>query len=509
MAADTAVVGAATFASRLLGFARNAVVSALFGQGWKADVLNAAFNLPMNLRKLVAEGALSTAFIPVLSKSLEDDPSRARARLLVRALFSLQIVVLVPLAVLAIVFAPQIIAVLAPFGGSAEKQALAVELFRWFMPFLVLVSWSAVMMGVENTHRQFLIPAVSPILFSVAVIASLVVLAPVMGVQAQIPGVLLGGLLPIVLQWFPLRKLGYSMVPLGKFWIPEMKETLKKWGPALTVSGIALLNQQISMTLATTLAEGSVSALSNAIVFWQLPAGVLSASVITVYFPRMSRQIAQKDTQAASATMVQGLELQALLLVPAGLLMALFAEPIVAIAFQRGQFTYADTVLAAQVLSWLSWGLFLAGLYGFLQRYFYARGDFRTPFWVSLAWIVTDVTVSVFLMNTPLGVQGLAIGSVCGYGVAGLSLLVLGWRGLPWSRLASLAWFWARVGLALVPVVFAFELALGWTGKWWVEGLSWSSMGLLLAEGVGALGVYGLGLVVLGLQPWKLLKRGG
>jgi len=506
--ADTAVVGLATFASRLLGFVRNAVVGALFGQSWKADVLNAVFNIPMNLRKLVAEGALSTAFIPVLSKTLEEDPSGVRSRRLVRAVFSLQIAVLVPFTVLAIVFAPGIVAVLAPFDAP-EKQTLAVDLFRWFINFLFLVSWSAVLMGVENTHQKFLVPAVSPILFSVAVIGSLLVLFPTMGVYAQIPGVLLGGVLPVLMQWFPFRKLGYSMKPLIRFWNDDLKRMVRKWGPALTVSGIALLNQQISVTLAATLPEGSVSALTNAIVFWQLPAGVLSASVVTVYFPRMSRQVARKDWEAASATMVQGLELQALLLVPAGFLMALFAEPIIALAFQRGQFTASDTILAARVLSWLSWGLFLSGVFNFLQRFFYAQGDFRTPFVVSVVWALTDVTVSVTLMHTSLGVAGLAVGSVAGFGVGALVLLVLAWKTLPWGRLGSLSWFWFRIAAALVPVAWAFEWTLPWTGKWWTGGLTLVSLGWLAGEGIGCLVLYGAGLLVVGIRPWKLWKPEG
>ena len=506
--ADTAVVGAATFASRLLGFARYSVVAALFGQTWKADVLNAVFSIPMNLRKMVAEGAFSTAFIPVLSRTVEEDPTRVRSRQLVRALFSLQIVVLVPLTVLAIVFAPQIVGVLAPFGVS-EKQTLAVDLFRWFINFLFLVSLSAVLMGVENTHQKFLIPAVSPILFSVAVIASLVFLYPTMGVYAQIPGVLLGGFLPIVMQWFGFRRLGYSMMPLRKFWIPDLKETVKKWGPALLVSGISLINQQISVTLAATLHEGSVSALQNAITFWQLPAGVLSASVVTVYFPRMSRQAARKDWLAASATMVQGLELQALLLVPAGFLMFLFAEPIIGLAFQRGLFRYTDTVLAAQVLSWLSWDLFLSGIFNFLQRFFYAKGDFRTPFWVSLVWAITDVVFSVTLMRTPLGVIGLAGGSVAGFAVGAVVLLLLAWRQLPWRRLRTLGWFWVRIAIALIPVYFVFQGLLEITGKWWVSGLSWFSMGLLVGEGLACLATYGLALLAVGIRPWKLWKSEG
>ena len=507
--ADTAVVAAATFASRLLGFARNAVVSALFGQGWKADVLTAIFTIPFNLRKLVAEGAFSTAFIPVLSQTLEHDPSGSRSRQLVRGLFTIQFLVLLPLVVCCIAFAPAIVAVLAPFGGDPIKQALGVELFRWFILFLIPISWSAVMMGVANAHQKFLIPAVSPLLFSVAVILSLVVLAPSMDIYAQIPGVLIGGMLPVLLQWFPLRKLGYSVVPLVRFWTPDLKETVRKWGPALTVSGIALLNQQISITLATTLKEGSTAALSNAIVFWQLPAGVLSASVVTVFFPRMSRQVARQDWDGASSTMVQGLELQALLLVPAGLLMALFAEPIVGIAFQRGQFTYSDTILAASVLSWLSWGLFFSGIFNFLQRFFYAKGDFSTPFRVSILWAVTDVSVSVTLMQTPLAVSGLAIGSVAAFAVGALALLVLAWQSLPKKRLANLAWFWVRIGLALVPVAWAFYAGLEATGAWWTEGLTWVSLGILIGEGALGLLLYGVGLLVVGIRPWKLWKPQG
>jgi putative peptidoglycan lipid II flippase len=504
--ADTAVVGAATFVSRLLGFARSAVVSALFGQGWKADVLNAVFSIPMNLRKLVAEGALSTAFIPVLSHSLAVDATGVRARLLVRALFTLQLVVLLPLVVLSIVFAPAVIAVLAPFGGDPEKRTLAIELFRWFIVFLIPVSWSAVMMGVENTHQKFLIPAVSPLLFSVAVIASLLIWFPSMDVYAQIPGVLIGGLLPVVLQWFPLRKLGYSIVPLAKFWIPEMRQTLRKWGPALTISGISLLNQQISMTLASTLPEGSVSSLTNAIVFWQLPAGVLSASVITVYFPRMSREVARQDWDAASRTMVQGLELQAVLLIPAGLLLALFSEPLIGLALQRGAFTYENTVLAARVLSFLSWGLFLSGVFNFLQRFFYARGDFRTPFRVSVLWAATDVAVSLALMQTSLGVAGLAVGSVVGFGVGAAVLLVLAWRRLPWRRLVTLGWFLVRIGLALVPPTLAWYWALEFTGPWWVGGLSWTSAGLLVAEGMASVALVLVSLLALGVRPWRLIN---
>jgi putative peptidoglycan lipid II flippase len=294
------------------------------------------------------------------------------------------------------------------------------------------------------------------------------------------------------------------MVPLVRFWTPDLKETVRKWGPALMISGISLVNQQVSVTLAATLPEGSVSALTNAITFWQLPAGVLSASVITEYFPRMSRQVARKDWESASSTMVQGLELQALLLVPAGLLMALFSEPIVALAFQRGQFTYHDTVLAARVLSWLSWGLFFSGLLNFLQRFFYAKGDFKTPFWISLLWAGADVAVSVTLMHTSLGVVGLAAGSVAGFGIGAVVSLFVAWRSMPWRRLGVLCWFWVRIAVAMVPVGAGFLFLTAQTGRWWQNGLSLTSLGLLAAEGIGCVAVYGLGLLAVGIRPWRL-----
>lgn len=496
----------ATFASRLMGFARNAVVGALFGQTWKADVLNTVFSIPFNLRKLVAEGALSSAFIPVLSKSVVDDPSLQKSRDLTRGIITFQLLLLIPLTALCILFAEPIVSVLAPFPDPV-KQAFAVDLFRWFINYLLLVSIAAVLMAVLNVHQKFAVPAISPVIFSFSVIASLLAFYPTMGIYAQVPGVLVGGICQVLFQWFAARRLGYSLKPKVKFWTPELKDTVKKWAPALSISGIALLNQQISMSLAATLTEGSASALSNAIIFWQLPAGVLSASVITVFFARMSRQVAEQDWQGASVTMTRGLELQALLLIPAGFFLALFGEPVIALAFQRGNYTYADSVLASSVLFYMSFGLFLSGMFNFLQRFFFAKNDFRTPFWVNVVWAVTDVSVSVTLMLTPLGVKGLALGGVAGFLAGSVCLLVLAWRGLPKRELVLFGWVLLRILIALVPVWFAVQAVHGWLGVWWKDGMHWASLGLLLAEGFGALGLLYLCLLAVGLNPKKLMKN--
>ena len=500
---DTAVVGAATLVSRVLGFLRNAVVGALFGQTWKADVLTAVFNIPFNLRKLVAEGALSTAFIPVLSHTLETDPTRTSSRALVRSMVTLQCLVLLPLTALAIVFAQPLVSVLAPFP-EPERQALAAELFRWFIPYLFLVSMSAIMMGVLNTHQRFAVPAISPVLFSLFVILSLLLLFPLMDIYSQIPGVLVGGLAQIVFQWFFFRRLGYTLLPTRHFWTVELKQILAKWGPALSTSGIALVNQQVSMSLAALLPEGSVAALGNAIVFWQLPAGVLSASIITVFYPRMSRQFAQGKPADASISLGQALRLLLFLLVPAGVFLGLFAQPLVALAFQRGQFTPADSLLAGKVLTWMSWGLFLSGGFSLFQRYFFASGDFKTPLRVSLAWAVSDLAVSLTLMWTSLGVQGLAIGGVVGFLVGASLTAIMAYRRKGFSGGWSHLWFLLRVALAILPVVLVFQWSLTLTGSWWSSGLTLSSAGWFVLEGSLAIVMYLGGTYFLGIRAREL-----
>ncbi|NNM67028.1 MAG: murein biosynthesis integral membrane protein MurJ [Spirochaetales bacterium] len=502
---STLTVMSATLLSRILGFVRNAVVGALFGQSWKADVLNAVFNIPFNLRKLMAEGALSTAFIPVLSRSIVQDPSLRESKDLARSLLSFQLVILLPLTALCMIFAQPIISLLAPFHQE-YKQALAVELFRWFINYLVLISISAVLMAVLNAHHKFGSPAVSPILFSISVIFFLILLYPTWGVYAQIPGILVGGLAQILFQGYFFRRMGYSLFPKWHFWTPQLRQTVKNWFPALSISLVSLLSQQISISLAATLPEGSVSSMMNAIVFWQLPTGVLSASIVTVFFPRMSRQIAENNWKGASRSMLQGLELQALLLIPVGAMMMLFSEPLVALAFQRGHFTYADTQLTARILSILSLALFTSGIFNYMQRFFFSQNNFKTPFWTNVIWASLDIIVSIILMNTPLKVQGLAWGSAVSFFMGAIILTLLAWKKLDKKLLFNFFFFVLRCLIAIIPVVLVWHLSLAWFGTWWIHGLTFISSLILLGEGVCALLLVLLGFLVVGIRPWRYFR---
>ncbi|HOV63730.1 MAG TPA: murein biosynthesis integral membrane protein MurJ, partial [Spirochaetia bacterium] len=336
---STLIVMVCTFVSRLLGFVRTAVTTAIYGASGTADVINLTFAVPNNLRKLLAEGALSSAFIPVLSETLvtEKDPSIARK--LVRNIISFQLLILVPLCILSILWArPLIVFVLTQFTDP-EQIDLSVALFRWFINYLILISVSAAMMGILNSHGKFFLPAFTPILFSVSVIGFILGFRQELGVYAMAVGVIVGGIAQIAFQYPLYRKLGYDFLPSFSFNTERFKRIIKQWLPLVATSSIFIITEQVSFRFASGLEEGSASAISNALVFWQLPFGIFSASITTVLFPQMSRQAALKDTDGLRNSIQYGLNFLLVLLVPSAVVLSFFGKEIISVAYQRGMFT--------------------------------------------------------------------------------------------------------------------------------------------------------------------------
>lgn len=405
---STIIVMGSTLASRLLGFVRIAAIGAVFGATGEADVLNLVFNIPNNLRKLLAEGALSSAFLPVLTRSHEEDPGGTASRELVRRLVGFQLLVLVPLILVSIFFSQQIVDVILDFP-QAERQLLAGRLFRWIILYILFISIAAVFMGTLNSHSRFLVASLTPLLFSISVITSVLLLHQRLGIFAIVVGVIVGGVAQILVQIPAIRRLGYTALPRFDLASPRFRRVMRQWLPVVSTASVFTINQQIAFYFASGLADGSGSALSNALVFWQLPFGIFGAAITTVLFPAMSRQHAQNDLEGLRRSVQGGLRALLLLLVPAGAGLAILGEPIIAVALQRGAFTVADTLRAALVLRWYSVGLFSVAAYNFLQRYFYARGDYRTPLVVAIGTVVLDVVLSLYLKETNLGVGGLAL----------------------------------------------------------------------------------------------------
>lgn len=513
-ARSTVVVMSITTVSRVLGFLRQATVNAVFGASGTADVLNAVFNIPNNLRKLLAEGALSSAFIPVLSQATanpEVDDAGA-PRQIVRNLLAFQYVVLIPTLVIAVVFAGPITRFILDFTDPAY-QDLAAELFRWFIHYTLLISVSAVLMGTLNSQSRFTLPALTPILFSVAVIASILLLSPSMGLHAMSVGILAGGLAQIVVQAPQFRRLGFDFRPSFDFRNPYFRRIMRQWLPVVAASSVFAINQFVAVYFASGLEDGSASALANAVIFWQLPQGILGVSIMTVLFPRMSREAARDDRAGLKRTLGFGIRGILALLVPSAIVLALLGREIVAVAFQRGEFELADTLRAADVLAAYCVGMASVSAFGFLQRFFYSNSDYRTPTITAVVVVVIDVGLSLWLKETALRVVGLAVANSVAFTVGAVALLVRARRVVGGIELGAIATTLGKTLAATAPAVLAIlatrRLLAGWWRALWQQGSSLESFAIVAALGVLALAILAAGFVILKVEVVSLLLRRG
>lgn len=496
-AVSTVLVMACTLTSRILGFVRTAAIGALFGAGGAADVINLVFNIPNNLRKLLAEGALSAAFIPELSRQISGNPTRNSAVRLVKTILGLQLVILLPILAVSSLFPAQVVRIFENFADPAKRELSAV-LFRWIMPYLLLVSVAAVIMAVHNTHDRFVIPAVTPVIFSVCVIISLFIGYSSWGPMAIAFGVLAGGLAQILVQYPSYRGLGYRLQPSFAFNDAAFQNVMKKWLPMLVTSSLFAVNNQIAMLLASFLRDKSTSSLSYAIVFYQLPFGIFSASITTVLYPKMSRQAVSNDIDGFRDSLGFGYRNLWALLVPSAMVMMLLGEPIVAVAFQRGAFSLEDTRLTAGVLLAYSAGMPFVGLFNITQRAFYALGEVRQPFFCGLAAVGADIVLSlVFVFVFEGGSQSLAWANSLAFAFGASLQYGLIRRRIGFSIAGRTLLTFGQTSLACAAGLGVILGAYGLLGtQWWRGGSTWAALGLLIAiAGVSA-------AIILGLYAW-------
>ncbi|KGE73966.1 murein biosynthesis integral membrane protein MurJ [Spirochaeta lutea] len=502
---STFIVMVSTLLSRLLGFIRIALVSMFFGGDGKADILNLVFTVPNNLRKLLAEGALSSAFIPVLTESMVTAPDGSKARRIVGNLLAFQLAILVPFLFLTIIFAPQVSAIIFNFPDPGD-QALAVDLFRWLISYILLISIASVLMGTLNSCNHFLVPAITPVLFSVTVIGSIIFLHESLGIFSMAVGVLTGGFAQILVQLPTFRSYGFSIKPDWNFSNPEFRKILRFWGPVVLSSAVFTVNQQIAVRFASGLEPGSGTALSNALVFWQLPFGIFSASVITVLYPRMSRQTALGETQGIRQTLTFGLRALFALLVPSAVLLMLLGKEIIGPALQRGAFMPHHTAMAAEVLLYLSIGLFFSASGNLFQRFFYSRKDFKTPIYNALLILVLDVGLSLWLKETVLRVAGLALANSIAAGVGLWFLFIRARKDLGGLNLRGfLPTFWKTCVSTLLMAGYIVVLnGLVFPADWWALGSTGLNWLRILVIGIGSVLIIVVSYIILKVEVVNL-----
>jgi len=474
LARSAGVIGATTLTSRVLGLVREQVMAYFFGASNAVDAFNVAFRIPNLVRDLFAEGALSAAFVPTFTRTLARDGRDAAWRL-GHSVVTAVLIATAIVALLGIVFADPLVRLLAgDYALVPGKIELTVLLTRTMMPFLILVATAAVAMGMLNSLDRFFVPALAPAVFNVCSIATTLALLPVLGrlgiplILAMAVGVLVGGVGQVAIQWPVLRREGYRYRPMLDLKASGLREVLLLMGPGTLGLAATQVNVFVNTWLATGEGTGAVSWLNYAFRLMYLPLGLFGVSIATASIPRIARRAAAEDRDGLRRTISTGVSMMLALTVPATLGLIVLARPIVALLFERGHFTPADTAATAGALMCYALGLSGYSIVKVATPTFYAIGKSRVPVVVSAATISLNIALNLMLVRT-MGYRGLALGTSVAALANAAALIYLLRReldGLHVSHMASVAlrMFGAGAVMALVAWGVEYELAARLTG---------------------------------------------
>jgi len=403
-------IGLATLTSRILGFVRDVVVARAFGAGPVTDAFFVAFRIPNVFRRLLAEGALSTAFLPVFAEYLTVRP-RGEFNRMVRAVGGALLLVLSAVTLLGAWLAPWLVGVMAPgFSKAPEQLGLASTLTRLMFPYLIVVGLAALGMGVLNAHHRFFTSAFGPAVLNVGMILSVLLLAPrfEVPVLALAVGVLVGGLGQFLVQLPEIRQAGVPLIPSAELSHPALRRIARLLGPAVFGLAAVQLNVFVNTLLASFLPGGSISFLYYADRVVEFPLGVFGIAVATAALPTMAEHAARRDLSGLGETLNFAFRLSCFVAIPASVALWLLREPITRVLFERGRFGPEDTQATAWALGFYALGLTAFSAVRIVAQAFYALGDPRTPVRVGTAAVGLNVLFAVALMG-PLKHGGLAL----------------------------------------------------------------------------------------------------
>ncbi|HEY3098946.1 MAG TPA: murein biosynthesis integral membrane protein MurJ [Methylomirabilota bacterium] len=500
-------IGSATLVSRVLGFVRDMVVALAFGAGPVTDAFFVAYRIPNILRRLLAEGALSTAVIPVFTEYAAVH-SRDELRRLVRATLGVGLVTLIATTLAGIAAAPWILRAIAPgFTSDAAQEALAVQLTRVMFPYLLLVGLSALAMGALNAENRFFASAVGPAVSNVGMIAGVALLAPHLDppILALALGVLAGGVGQLVVQLPELARVGLLVAPSWEPRHPALPRIARLLVAA--VFGLAALQVMVivNTALASLLPAGSVSFLYYADRVMEFPLGVFGIALASAALPAMSRQAAEGDTRALAGTLNFALCLAVYICVPATVGLLVLRTPITRVLFEHGRFTSADTIATAQALSGYAVGLVAFAASRITAQAFYAAKRPGIAVRMGALSVGVNIVAAVALIG-PVGHAGLAYASSIGALANLLGLLWMARRRFGRLGGRALVVSCMRTTAAAVPLGVWCWLALPVLGV--RRGFA-VDVGLLLAAIAGGALVFFVASTALGSPERRILVRLG
>ena len=505
-----------TLASRITGLGRELLVATTFGASAATDAFNVAFRIPNLLRRLFAEGAFSQAFVPILAGTRAREGDEV-TRLLIDAVATVLAWALLVTCALGIVAAPVIVWLMA--SGLAQFDD-AVVMTRWMFPYIGCMSMVALAAGILNTWKRFAIPAATPVLLNVAVIAAAWWGVPlfkswgITPIHALAAGVMVGGVLQLALQVPALARIGclprIGLAPgaIRRAWShPGVGRVLKQMAPALLGVSVAQISLVINTQIASHVGVGAVSWLTFADRLMEFPTALLGVALGVVLLPQLSASLGSEDKAHYAGLLDWGLRLVVLLALPCAAALLVFPEPLVAVLYHYGAFTARD--VAQTVAALRGYGVGLIGLVAVkvLAPGFYARQDIRTPVKIAVAVLLATQAMNVVFVPW-FGHAGLALSIGIGALLNAICLFIGLRRTGAYTPSPGWPGFLARTVLATAALTGVLAW-LAWRIDW--IGLAshlWWRIGLMAAALIGVAMLYFGLLALAGLRPRQFMRNG-
>ncbi len=513
LARSTAFFSFATSLSRIAGLVREIVAASYFGVKGPMSAFTIAFQVPNLVRSLFADAAIQAAFVPVFTEQLERGNKREAFRLASTLIF-LVTLGLGAITALFVLLAPVLMPVFAP-GYQGEVIDLTVALSQLLFPILVMLGTTGMVVGILNSYDRFGALAISPFFWNVAIVAVLVLLAPVFSedkeIYAYAIGVLVGTAIQLAIPAWDLRNTPFRLLRVFDWRSPAVRRVLLLMLPVTLSLGLINFNLLINSLFGTLTSQPNraPAAIDKAFRIYMLPQGVFSVAVTTVLFPTLARFAARRAYDDLRATMANGMRQITLLLVPAAVAILVLSEPMVRLVYQRGEFDAGQTDLVATALFWFAFSLPFNGLFLLLTRTFFSLQRPWVP--TAISGLNLAITaIAALALYGPFDVGGIVAATVIATAVSVLAQTIVLRRQLGRLELGRLTWTTIRVGAA------AAALAGACYGIWYVldQALGRGLGGQIVSLSAGLLAgaaVYAAAITLLRIpeaeQIWRLFRR--
>ena len=512
VARNTVIFSIATGLSRIAGLVREIVASSYFATSGAFSAFTIAFQVPNLVRSLFADAALSAAFVPVFTEMLEQGRRREAFRL-ASTLFFLIVAVLGVITVAFVLAANLVMPLFTGDEFSAQLDGLTAGLAQVLFPIVVLLGVNGLLVGILNAYDHFSIPALSPLVWNVVIIAFLVAARGAFEGDDQLYayaiGILAGTVVQLAMAVPVLKRLGFRL-ELGFDWRdPRVAQVLRLMVPVTIGLGIINFDLLLNSTLGSLISEEAPRAIDAAFRIFMLPQGMFSVAVATVLFPAMSRYAARRDLAGLRSLLAQGMRQISLLLIPAAAATLALATPITRLIYEHGAFGTASTEQVSEALFWFSFSLPFNGLNLLLTRTYFSLQQPWRPVQLALVGLAANLVVSLALYE-PLGIAGPVIGTAA----SSVTMVLLQARGVS-GRLGGLEGRRTARAMLAMAAAGAMFAGVAW-GAWALldDLLGRSLPAQLVSVGVALLAgaaVYGRVVLWMGIpearQTWGLIAR--